>query len=450
MNTIGIDLGTTNTCLYDGHIYKLHKSQNNTNNIASSKIYMGKRWSSLTKDVKMQAKIIGHTLSEAPNDMIAINNKATSISCGTEIIQSLIHDNTLRYKAIITVPAYFNNIQRNDTKLAGLCVPAIEQVQLLNEPTAAALAFCEDVDYIENGDNILVMDIGGGTTDCSVVRLKDNTIKVLSTYGTLVGGNDITNYMTKEVLKNVIDTYKVKDVTKLLDNKAIKNDIWLSCEKCKKTDSVVRGKIHGYAYIVDPIVIYDAVQSIMAKCVVILTDAVFSAHLACEDINHIVLVGGSTKISAIKNICTQICKNAIIYDCDPFTIVSKGAYLSNLDKYDNVLVDVSSFAIGMKGCDGKTIIIAKKHIPLPFTCTKVFSPRNVNQRLLSIHFCEGESLLYKHNTHLSTVTVDDITCDSASTIKISIFVSVDISGLVTLKVTNVNTGSVKVIKKNMI
>lgn len=378
---IGIDLGTTNICCS-------YYSNNKVNFIHSSNPLIP---ALIYKDTNILVGFDAIPYKYSNNCYHSLkrllNNKELYIEL-LKYIKYLCDQEINKYDVIITIPVYFNEVQRTFTiecvKEAGL-----NCIRMINEPTSSCLAY--GLNY--NNQTIMVLDIGGGTTDISFVLIEDEIIEVISSYGeSMLGGNDITNQLVDFFLKkNNLDKnnmwfHKIDEIKIILSNKDKYEEI-LEYDGKQIDLSITRNNM------------INECNSIWKKIEIFIMESLDKAKLSQDKIDYVVLVGGSTKIPHIKTILKKIFHYDKILDTiNPDTVVSEGACLlgailnRTLNK-DIVLLDVSQFEYSIEDDNNNMIVMIEKNMPLPCKINKKFTTSNDYTEKIEVRVFQDKLLL---------------------------------------------------------
>ena len=370
-------------------------------------------------------------------------------------------------KIVITVPANFNDAQRNCTKQAAL-LAGVEVIRIINEPTAAALAYGLQEKNDENNRKILVFDLGGGTFDVTILNINkdknniEQSFEILSTNGDqFLGGEDFDNKLVEYFLDKFCDKNDLKKEDVKKDKKAIKR-LKISCEKIKRE---LNSFLESVLYINDFYNNIDILETIkefdfeelchdlINKLKKPLEDAINDAKIKINEISEIVLVGGSTRLSFVKRFLRKYFENKKINDSiNPDETVAYGATLMAakiLFKKDNFLsnfnlMDITPLSLGVEILNdsedniireegGIMSIIVKRGSKIPFTNTRKYKTTNDNQTTISIIIYEGEKKYVKYNHILGRVELNGLPKRPKGEIKINIKFFIDVNGILTVE-----------------
>jgi L1 cell adhesion molecule like protein len=356
-------------------------------------------------------------------------------------------------KAVITVPAYFNDAQRAATKIAGE-IAGLEVLRIINEPTAAALAYGLDKVATASGTKVLVFDFGGGTHDVTLLELEDNMFDVLATDGNpRLGGEDIDFELQNYCLKNFVDNQKNKiSEQDIRSNQRSMRRLKIACEKAKRElSSNVSTRI-----VIDSL--YDGIdfnmqlsralfedicnkilQSTMQPVYTVLSDK----KLKPADIDKVVLVGGSTRIPKIRSLLADMFgAEKINESVNPDEAVAYGAavhaamLIGTEALGEIILKDVTPLSLGVATAGGVMNNIIPKNTAVPCSETKIFTTQSDNQTMVTIEVFEGERTIAKENNPLGKFNLE-IAPAPRGTPKIEVKFEIDDNGILSVSATDV-------------
>lgn len=354
-------------------------------------------------------------------------------------------------KAVITVPAYFNDDQRQATKDAG-AIAGLEVLRLINEPTAAAFAF--GVDKSDQDLKIMVFDLGGGTLDVTIMDFGHGVFEVRSTAGdTKLGGTDMDNilidYITEEFKKESgIDLKGNKDVTYRLKEAAEKAKIELSTTLETQINlPFIATDASGPKHLMLNITrtkLEQLVKPIIDRCRAPMEQAVKDARLSPNQIDKILLVGGPTRMPLVQKFVEDFMGKSPERGIDPMECVSLGAAIQGAvlagEVKDVILVDVTPLTLGIETLGGVFTKMIDRNTPVPTKQTQVFSTAADNQTQVEIHVMQGERPMATDNLSLGKFFLDGIPPSPRGTPQIEVTYEIDSNGIVNVAAVDKATG----------
>ena len=353
--------------------------------------------------------------------------------------------------AVITVPAYFNDAQRQATKDAGK-IAGLEVDRIVNEPTAAALAY--GLDKVDADEKVLVFDLGGGTFDVSILELGDGVFEVLSTSGdNNLGGDDFDN----AIVKHLIAEFKSENGIDLSSDKMAMQRLKDAAEKAKKDLSGVTSTQISLPFITagaeGPLhlevtltrakfdeLTYDLVQRTKKP----VKNALSDAGLSKSDIDQVILVGGSTRIPAVIDMVKQETGKDPNRSVNPDEVVAMGAAIQggviSGDVTDVVLLDVTPLSLGIETMGGVFTKLIDRNTTIPTSKSQVFSTAADNQPAVDVHVLQGERPMAADNKTLGRFQLTDIPAAPRGVPQIEVTFDIDKNGIVNVKATDKGTG----------
>jgi molecular chaperone DnaK (HSP70) len=444
---IGIDLGTSNICLSywdnDIHIIKV-----NNQNTFPTLVYHNNNEYLIGYDALpyINESNCYHSLKRFINN---VEYKELYIEL-LKYIKKICDKQFNQYDVIITVPSYFNDKLRNYTKECAI-IAGLNCIRIINESTSACIAY-----GFGNSSNdektIMVLDIGAGTTDISFVKVDNDMIDVIGSYGDLeLGGYDITNKLIEFLLSKHIAKHKITDIDSIncKDNK-----IFNEVEKIKirlSTESFVDNYIENYnnnhlELSMTRNEMINACNIIWNKIETFIMTSLDKSKLTQDNIDYIILIGGTTKIPHIKTIIKKIFHyNKILDSIDPDTTISIGAsilgsIINNTNKKELIVLDISQFSYGIEGDNKEFITIIEKDMPLPCKVTKKFTTTDDNTDKLEVKIYQGENKMCEDNYYIGKIELN-IDKEKRGVPVINITFSLDINNILTIYIEDKKTGN---------
>lgn len=485
---VGIDLGTTNSVvavmeggkptvitnaeggrttpsvvayakngdLLVGQIAKRQAVINPENTFYSVKRFIGREASEVEDELKQTSYKVEESNGKIRLQCPILNKSFASEEISAQVLRKLVNDAN-KYlgekvdQAVITVPAYFNDSQRQATKDAGK-IAGLDVLRIINEPTAASLSYGLDK---KNNETILVFDLGGGTFDVSVLEVGDGVFEVLSTSGdTRLGGDDfdekIVSWLISEFEKT--ENYNLRNDSQALQRlteAAEKAKIELSNLSQTEINLPFITATEGGAKHIEQTLTTAKFESLCAdlidRCRIPVENALKDAKLNANQIDEVVLVGGSTRIPAIKNLVSKVLGKEPNETVNPDEVVAVGAAIQagvlSGEVKDILLLDVTPLSLGVETLGGVTTKIIPRNTTVPTKKSEVFSTAVDNQPNVEIHVLQGEREFAKDNKSLGTFRLDGIMPAPRGVPQIEVTFDIDANGI--LSVTAKDKGTSK-------
>ena len=466
---IGIDLGTTNSCMsfmengkvnvipnqegakttpsvvaftndgkrLVGEVAKRQAAMNPEQTISSIKRYMG-------TDYK---KVI-QSRSYTPQEISAMILQKLKIDAEAYLGETVT-------QAVITVPAYFNDAQRQATKDAGR-IAGLEVLRIINEPTSAALAYGLENSY---GQKIMVFDLGGGTFDVSIIEIGNGVIEVLSTSGdNHLGGDDFDDVLTKYI----VDEFRRQEGIDLTHDKVAMQRIKDEAEKTKIELSSMQSVIVRLPFITNTPsgaknlemtmtrdLFNNITKPLVDRLIIPMQNAMRDARLNNSDLNKVILVGGSSRIPAVQNKIQEITGIEPSKSLNPDECVALGAGIqggkltgdmSVMGGYDVLLLDVTPLTLSIETVGGVATPLIDRNTTIPTSHSQVFTTSSNFQTQVEINVLQGERPLAKDNKSLGKFKLKGIKRAMRGVPQIEVTFDIDANGIVNVSAKDLKTG----------
>ncbi|PMB16191.1 molecular chaperone DnaK [Fischerella thermalis CCMEE 5282] len=484
---VGIDLGTTNSCVavmeggkptvianaegfrttpsvvafakngdtLVGQIAKRQAVMNPENTFYSVKRFIGRRYEEVTNEAtEVSYKVVqsgGNVKLECPQ----VGKAFAPEEISAKVLRKLVEDAS-KYigetvtQAVITVPAYFNDSQRQATKDAGK-IAGIEVLRIINEPTAASLAYGFDK---KSNETILVFDLGGGTFDVSILEVGDGVFEVLATSGdTHLGGDDFD----KKIVDYLAEAFKKDEGIDLRKDRQALQRLTEAAEKAKiELSSVTQAEINlpfitatqdGPKHLDMTLTrakFEELCSDLIDRCRIPVENALRDAKLTKNDIDEVVLVGGSTRIPAVQDLVKRMLGKEPNQSVNPDEVVAVGAAIQAGvlagDVTGILLLDVTPLSLGVETLGGVMTKIIPRNTTIPTKKSEVFSTAVDGQTNVEIHVLQGEREMAGDNKSLGTFRLDGIPPAPRGVPQIEVTFDIDANGILNVTAKDKGTG----------
>jgi molecular chaperone DnaK len=484
---VGIDLGTTNSCVavmeggkptvianaegfrttpsvvafakngdrLVGQIAKRQAVMNPENTFYSVKRFIGRRFDEISHEATEVAYKVVNDGNSVRIDSPGAGKKFAPEEISAQVLRKLV-DDASKYlgetvtQAVITVPAYFNDSQRQATKDAGK-IAGIEVLRIINEPTAASLAYGLDK---KSSETILVFDLGGGTFDVSLLEVGEGVFEVLATSGdTHLGGDDFD----KKIVDHMADDFAKREGIDLRKDRQALQRLTEAAEKAKiELSSVTQAEINlpfitatqdgpkHLELVLTRAKFEEICADLIDRCRIPVENAIRDSKLDKSKIDEIVLVGGSTRIPAVQEVVKKVLGKDPNQTVNPDEVVAVGAAVQagvlSGEVKDILLLDVTPLSLGVETLGNIMTKIITRNTTIPTKKSETFSTAVDGQSNVEIHVLQGEREMSRDNKSLGTFRLDGIPSAPRGVPQVEVVFDIDVNGILSVTARDKGTG----------
>ena len=484
---VGIDLGTTNSVVAvweEGHQTVIQNAEgsrttpsvvaytedgqrltgqvaqrqsilNPESTIHSTKRFIGRKWG----EVDEESKTVSYSVVKGPSDAVRFDIRGQQVApeeVSAQVLRKLINDASdyLGEKvkdAVITIPAYFNDAQRQATKAAGE-IAGLNVLRIINEPTAAALAYGLEK---KKNETVMVFDFGGGTFDVSILDVGDGVCEVRSTSGdTHLGGDDFD----KRLVDWVADEFKKENGIDLRQDRQALQRLYEACEKAKCELSTTTQTELNLPFItadaagpkhltmkISRAKFEDLIHDLVQRCTQPVEQALADAKMSANDIDELVLVGGSTRVPAVQELVKKLTGGKQPnMSVNPDEVVAVGAAIQAAvlqgEVEDVVLLDVTPLSLGIETLGGVMTKLIERNTTIPTKHEEIFSTAEDNQTAVDVVVLQGEREMAKDNRVLGRFRLEGIPPAPRGVPQIQVAFDIDANGILNVTAKDMGTG----------